>query len=172
MPSFLRKLLLPFLLLVSLPTQAARPEKPNLPAIPNLPALSHNSGYIFTGTVKAVEFEGGSVATVRITFHVNQGIRGVRSGQTLTIREWFGLWHVGERYRVGERVALFLYPPSKLGLTSPVGGASGRFSLDPGGRIVVTPVGNGRPPIRGTLSQPTLVDPRDLVNVLGRPEEE
>ena len=75
-------------------------------------------------------------------------------GQQLTIHEWAGLWAVGERfYRVGERLMLFLHAPSKLGLTSPVGGAAGRFSVGQGGRILLDPVQaqnlNGAPvPIR------------------------
>jgi hypothetical protein len=36
-------------------------------------------------------------------------------------------------------VLLFLYPPSKLGLTSAVGGPIGRFSVDPLNRILLTP---------------------------------
>jgi len=37
-----------------------------------------------------------------------------------------------------ERVFLFLYPPSKLGLTSSVAGAVGRFAIDPQGKIAMT----------------------------------
>src|SRR5258708_29179611 len=55
----------------------------------------------------------------------------------LTIHEWAGLWSIGERYRLGERVLLFLYPPSKLGLTSPVAGAVGRFAMDSQGHILL-----------------------------------
>jgi hypothetical protein len=64
-------------------------------------------------------------------------MRGTTPGASLTIREWAGLWTSGERYRVGERVLLFLYSPSKLGLTSPVAGALGRFGMDSQGRIVM-----------------------------------
>lgn len=35
---------------------------------------------------------------------------------------------------------LFLHAPSKLGLTSPVGGAAGRFAVDQAGRIRLDPV--------------------------------
>jgi len=35
---------------------------------------------------------------------------------------------------------LFLHTPSKLGLSSPVGAAAGRFSVDQGGRILLDPV--------------------------------
>jgi hypothetical protein len=54
----------------------------------------------------------------------------------LTILEWLGLWSSGQRYAVGEHVLLFLYPPSRLGLTSAVGGALGQFHLDSGGGIL------------------------------------
>jgi len=74
---------------------------------------------------------------MRITFRVEQAIRGVRTGQMLVIREWAGLWESGERYRTGERVLLFLYSPSKLGLTSPVGGPLGRFAMDSNGRVIL-----------------------------------
>src|SRR5215469_13463488 len=40
-----------------------------------------------------------------------------------------GCGRPGERYRTGERVFLFLYPASKLGLTSPVAGATGRWAV-------------------------------------------
>jgi hypothetical protein len=76
------------------------------------------------------------VATVAITFHVEHPLRGTASGGSLTILEWLGLWWNGQRYAVGEHVLLFLYPPSKLGLTSAVGGALGQFRLDSAGGIL------------------------------------
>jgi hypothetical protein len=36
-------------------------------------------------------------------------------------------------------VLLFLYSPGKLGLTSPVAGAMGRFALDSRGAILMSP---------------------------------
>ncbi|MGA8618051.1 MAG: hypothetical protein WB660_05965 [Candidatus Sulfotelmatobacter sp.] len=66
-------------------------------------------------------------------------MRGASIGEKLTIHEWAGLWTRGERYRVGERVLLFLYSPSRLGLTSPVAGAIGRFAIDSEGKIVLAP---------------------------------
>ncbi len=108
----------------------------------SVPRIASPSGYIFAGTVTGVQLvapgKAGSVGTVQITFHVDQGLRGVKTGQTLTIHEWAGLWHFGERYRPGERVFLFLYQPSKLGLTSTVGGTLGRFGIDQGGRAILT----------------------------------
>jgi len=75
---------------------------------------------------------------VAITFRVEQAIRGVTPGDDLTISQWMGLWSSGQRYRVGDRLLLFLYPPSKLGLTSCVGGPMGRFALDPWGRVLLS----------------------------------
>jgi hypothetical protein len=112
-----------------------------LPSTPSLRQLTRSSGYIFAGTVTAVGHVSATgpneLATMRITFRVEQAIRGVRAGQTLVIREWCGLWESGQRYRRGERVLLFLYRPSKLGLTSAVGGPLGRFVIDSNGQVVL-----------------------------------
>ncbi|MGA9800269.1 MAG: hypothetical protein WBQ68_14750 [Terriglobales bacterium] len=117
------------------------PAKALAPAISNLRLLASNSGYIFDGTVLSVarvaQNNANSVAMMQITFRVEQAIRGTRSGQVLTIREWAGLWNSSERYRPGERVLLFLYSPSKLGLTSPVGGPAGRFAVDYAGNALL-----------------------------------
>jgi hypothetical protein len=106
---------------------------------------------IFSGTALRVEHlnpaSPNAVASTRITFRVQTAIRGVRRGQIIQIREWDGLWNSGERYQPGERVLLFLYPPSRLGLTSPVGGRLGRFRVDDVGRIEVpNPSGSGPRP--------------------------
>jgi len=110
----------------------------------NLGLLTQRAGMIFSGKVTSVTPErpaGSDEATsIAITFQVEQAIRGTRVGQQLTIHEWAGLWATGERYRVGERLMLFLHAPSKLGLTSPVGGAAGRFSVDQGGRVLLDPI--------------------------------
>lgn len=62
------------------------------------------SGLIFEGTVTAVqcEFAGTSGRSpqpraYRISFQVKQGLRGVATGATLTIREWAGLWAPGQQ---------------------------------------------------------------------------
>ncbi len=75
---------------------------------------------------------------MQVSFRVEHAIRGTQAGQRLTIREWAGLWNSGERYRVGDRLMLFLYPPSKLGLTSPVGGPHGRFTVDKNGQVTIS----------------------------------
>ena len=108
---------------------------------PSVQRIIRPAGLIFAGTVRAIEYEPakapGQIVTVRITFQVEQAIRGTQSGATLTIREWAGLWNAGERYHRGERVFLFLYPPSKLGLTSTVGASVGRFAVDKSGQVTL-----------------------------------
>jgi|HubBroStandDraft_4_1064222.scaffolds.fasta_scaffold143250_2 hypothetical protein len=131
--------LLPGSCLPSLAGERAAPS--GTPTIPSLHNLVTRSGSAFAGTVKTVEqikpHHKDTVGVMRITFLVQKGYLGVRTGQVVTIHEWAGLWQAGERYRPGERVVLFLYPPSKLGLTSPM--PNGRFPVDSGGQIVLPP---------------------------------
>ncbi len=106
--------------------------------------LTHSAGMIFSGTVIAISRIPAdpeqSIASVAITFHVDRAVRGANSGERLTVHEWAGLWTGVPRYRIGETLLLFFYPPSKLGLTSPVAGSLGRFTVDPLGRILLSPV--------------------------------
>jgi hypothetical protein len=115
---------------------------PTAVATTALPMLVRAAGTIFSGTVTAIArrpaTHGQAVETVAITFHVDNAIRGATPGEDLTIAQWIGLWSGGQRYRVGERVLLFLYPPSKLGLTSCVAGNLGRFSVDSWGRVLLS----------------------------------
>jgi hypothetical protein len=114
----------------------------NLPSGFGFPELARAAGTIFSGTVTAVRRRPGiqseAVETVAITFRVENAIRGTAPGQDLTISQWIGLWSSGQRYRVGERVLLFLYPPSKLGLTSCVAGSIGRFTIDSRNRVLLS----------------------------------
>jgi hypothetical protein len=160
------------LCLLSLPATAQ-----NFGAAPSLRQLTRDSGYIFAGKVSAIEREPASSnpagAAVRVTFEVEQGIRGVSTGQTLVIREWSGLWEQGERYRPGERVLLFLYRPSKLGLTSPVAGALGRFTVDKKGQINLDRVASlASDPADVHLRGKTRVSSRDFARTIRRMVEE
>ena len=106
--------------------------------------LAHTASAIFSGTVTRLESRpavNGSqtVGTVNITFHVETALRGAARGREFTISEWIGLWHSGQRYRIGERVLVFLYPRSKVGLTSCVSGPIGRFELDSQNRVLFSP---------------------------------
>jgi hypothetical protein len=125
-------------------SDSAVPPRPTGPARPiGFPTLARAAGIIFSGTVAGIERRPGDTtlpaATVAITFHVENAIRGATPGQDLTILQWIGVWSGGQRYHVGERVFLFLYPPSRLGLTSTVGGPIGRFTIDARGRIPLMP---------------------------------
>ena len=156
------RLLAAFLLIFVVALAAAQPPEltdrgqlPELPRVPlhyplipvriALPQIVRTSGIIFSGRVTFVGRAATEVAPIfgrgngftTITFQVEHGIRGASTGQTLTIHEWAGLWTRGERYHVGERVLLFLYSPSRFGLTSSVGGDSARFEIDPVGRVAV-----------------------------------
>ncbi len=113
--------------------------------VPDGNGLSHmvrTAGMIFSGTVTRIErrpaTSGQSVETVAITFHVETALQGASPGHTLTISQWSGLWSAGQRYRVGDRVLLFLYPRSKLGLTSLVAGPMGRFDVDQWGNVLLS----------------------------------
>ena len=117
---------------------------PSRPAPIALSHMIHLAGAIFAGTVTAIKRSPVStkntVATVAVTFHVDRGIRGAITGQDFTLHQWMGLWNSGQqRYRLGERVLLFLYPASKLGLTSWVSGSLGHFSFDGPGHILLSP---------------------------------
>jgi len=110
----------------------------------SLTALMRKSALVFEGTVMAVSRlppdSGNRVASTKITFRIDRGIAGVRTGQTLTVKEWAGLWETGERYHPGERMLLFLHRPSRLGFTSAVGGTLGRFKIDRDGFVLLPPV--------------------------------
>ncbi|HXZ33568.1 MAG TPA: hypothetical protein VEH30_14930 [Terriglobales bacterium] len=168
LPRFLTACLIFFLASMAAPAELPRPVE--RPAIPKIHSLAHKAGYIFSGTVKSVERiapnNASSVPVMRITFQVDKGYVGVRSGQQLVIHECAGLWQSGESYRRGEKVLLFLYPLSKLGLTSPVGGMSGRFAMDRGGRIVILPGQMGI----GPSHTPTPVEEAPT-RILLRPED-
>src|SRR5438309_5993628 len=168
------RLCLLFLYALSLPAIAQSAQ-----STPSLRQMTRDSGYIFAGKVTGIERVPGSlpadVSTVRITFQVEQGIRGVRTGRMLVIREWVGLWEQGERYRLGERVLLFLYRPSQLGLTSPVAGPFGHFTVDRNGKIDLQPdriASLASNPAEVQLRGKTRVTRRDFARAIRRLVEE
>jgi hypothetical protein len=140
-----------------------------------LPRLVRVAGIIFSGRVtsigRAPSTFGQAPASTSVTFQVEHGMRGASAGHTLTIHEWAGLWTSGERYRVGERVLLFLYAPSRLGLTSPVAGAMGKFAMDPQGRIIMSPQHVATLATDPILSGKTVVPYDDFVQAVRRREE-
>lgn len=103
-------------------------------AEPDYRELALHAGIIFRGSVVAVERVApaapGEVPVLRITFRVHEAVRGATAGQLLTVHQWDGEV-TGDNFRVGESLALFLYPPSgELGLTSTVAGQQGRVAAE------------------------------------------
>jgi hypothetical protein len=116
---------------------------------PQWKQLSRRAGMIFAGTVltpataiaptqtaTTLRAVPGPTPAVEVTFRVDEAIAGVERGQILTIHEWTGAWSMHRPMRQGQHILLFLYPPSRLGLTSPVGGSLGQVDLDSSGRNV------------------------------------
>lgn len=108
-----------------------------------LQRLAHSAGIIFAGRVISVAGDasssGQSVRSATTIFRVEHAFRGSSPGQSLRVQEWAGLRNSLEHYRVGQHVLLFLYSPGRLGLTSPVAGAMGRFAIDAEDMIVINP---------------------------------
>ena len=115
--------------------------------------LSRRAGMIFAGTVLTAATQGVTTQTaapdqavpaaapvatpvVQLRFRVDQAIAGVEQGKILTVHEWAGAWSMHRPMRSGQHILIFLYPLSRLGFTSPVGGSLGQVALDPTGKIV------------------------------------
>ncbi len=109
--------------------------------------MSRRAGMIFAGTVlttatsvmttqtAATDRETpGTTPAVQLSFRVDEAIAGVDRGQILTIHEWAGAWSMHRPMTRGQHILIFLYPLSRLGLTSPVGGSVGQVALDPSGK--------------------------------------
>lgn len=100
----------------------------------NLEEMTERADRIFRGALVASRsgFDPAlGLETTALTFEVQRGVKGPRGGR-VTIRVVGG---AQERLaglpdmRPGEEVILFLYPDSRLGLTSAVGLAQGAFSV-------------------------------------------
>ncbi len=106
--------------------------------------LSRRAGMIFAGTVLATALPAaatgrvgpGTTPAVQLSFRVDEAIAGVERGQVLTIHEWTGACSMHRPMSKGQHFLIFLYPLSRLGLTSPVSGSLGQVALDPGGQKV------------------------------------
>ena len=126
---------------------------------PRWKQLSRRAGMIFAGTVLTAGAQAvtdqtvtsqtvisqtaatdrlapGTTPAVQLSFHVDEAIAGVERGQVLTIHEWAGAWSMHRPMSKGQHFLMFLYPLSRLGLTSPVGGSRGQVALDASGQNV------------------------------------
>ncbi len=117
--------------------------------------LSRRAGMIFAGTVLTVTTRSataqtvsisksistdrtvpGTASSIEISFRVDRAIAGVEDGQVLMIHEWAGAWSMQRPMLSGKHTLIFLYKPSRLGFTSPVGGSLGQIALDASGKNV------------------------------------
>lgn len=120
---------------------------------PQWKQLSRRAGMIFAGTVLAAATQTvttqvaatdqvipattpSTTPAVQLGFRVDHAIAGVERGQILTIHEWAGAWSMHRPMSRGQHMLIFLYPLSRLGFTSPVGGSLGQVALDPTGKNV------------------------------------
>ena len=102
------------------------------------------AGTVLTAAAQTVDsqtaatdrIDPGTTPAVQLSFHVDEAIAGVERGQVLTIHEWAGAWSMHRPMSKGQHFLMFLYPPSRLGLTSPVGGSLGQIALDSSGQNV------------------------------------
>jgi len=102
----------------------------------NLAQLVDHSGLIVRGRVLSVTAEKHpqltNLDTVVVTLRVSEVLKG-QAGTEYTFREY--VWGAREPkstlgYRVGQDLLLMLGPPSRYGLSSPVGLAQGRFRIE------------------------------------------
>jgi hypothetical protein len=120
---------------------------------PQWEQMSRRAGIIFVGTVVGANLPAPAadqlnlvsattpalLPTIQVTFRVDRAIAGTETGQVLTIHEWAGASSTHRPMNNGQHVLLFLYAPSRLGFTSPVGGAAGVVILDASGKNVPAP---------------------------------
>jgi len=137
---------------------------------PQWKQLSRRAGMIFAGTVLTTAAQtpaidrAVAVATpaIQLTFRVDRAIAGVDPGQILTIHEWAGAWSMHRPMTSGQHILIFLYPPSRLGFTSPVGGSLGQVPLDASGKNVSDheqkPAASVSPRNESSLQPPVPVD--------------
>jgi hypothetical protein len=139
---------------------------------PHWKQLSRRAGMIFAGTVLSTTPQAanvqptgrsaGATPAIELRFRIEEAIAGVDPGQVLTIHEWTGAWTMHRPMSKGQHILIFLYPPSRLGLTSPVGGPLGQVALDPSGKSVskTTP----RPTFALNLRSSSSAPPRPTVD--------
>ena len=122
----------------------------------SLQQLNTSAGVIFSGSVLQIErlvAADAKPAFVRVKFRVDEAVRGCSAGDTVTLDEWAELWMRGDRYRKGQRVLIFLYPPGQTGVSSPVAGDVGTFTTGPDGLLRTTPLQASTLATQATSSQ-------------------
>ena len=107
----------------------------------NLVEMVSLADRIFLGQCVSFEDVVDPVLQMPVTeyrFVVQQGIKGVGTGEEILVRQIGGIFDI-PRYQKGERLLIFLHVDSQLGLTSPVGMGQGIFQVEKGSQgITVT----------------------------------
>lgn len=123
-------------------TLGADAHSPVAPATAQLlEQMTGAAAVVFAGEVISIRrptgYAGSAQAAaegvVIIGFRVGEAVRGCVSGSVYTLREWAGLWLGTDRYRVGQRLLIFLHNADQGGLSSPVHGVAGAIPLRGGG---------------------------------------
>lgn len=121
------------LLLASLAPCQTAPATPPQSIEDALHQMSDQAAVIFAGQVVAIRrYDQDSAASgfVEIEFRVDQAVRGCTAGVPYLLHEWAGLWTGGvPRYRIGQRLLMFLHAPGPTGLSSPIGGMDGAIPI-------------------------------------------
>ena len=98
----------------------------------NLDEITDSADRVFAGTCeKTEEIEKDPISNLRVvryTFKVIEGIIGVNSDE-IVFTQWKPTT-IDAGYVAGEKYIVFLYPNSRLGLTSPVGYMQGKFLIE------------------------------------------
>lgn len=129
---YLRIMSAALLLLASQAPGQAAPTAPPQSVEDAIHQMSDQAGVIFAGQVVAVrrhDEEGAGSGFVEVEFRVDQSILGCTAGVPYLLHEWAGLWTGGPRYRVGQRLLMFLHAPGPSGLSSPIGGMDGAVPI-------------------------------------------
>lgn len=113
--------------------------------------MSDKADVIFAGQVIAIrQHDGQGVASgfVEVEFRVDQAVRGCTAGEPYILREWAGLWEGGAtRYRVGERLLMFLHAPGPSGLSSPISGMDGAVPIHGSASTMVASATSAQTPL-------------------------
>jgi hypothetical protein len=119
----------------------------------NLGQMSERAADIIRGTVVSARVEKhpalANLDTVVVTIRVRETVKGGARGN-FTFRQY--IWDIRDRwdaagYRKGQDLLLVLNPPTRYGLTSPVGIEQGRFRIRPdgkGGLLALNGTGNAQ----------------------------
>lgn len=99
----------------------------------NLDALAETADRVFVGTctgIKDIKKDKlAKVHVVKYTFKISEAIKGVTGKTEISFKQWKATTREAG-YTIGEKYVLFLYPNSRLGLTSPVGFLQGQFNIN------------------------------------------